>query len=154
MPAITAHQEVVRRNRLTLDHGEAVVPLEECTCCQLITQITDRLPRARRGGRQAPHGIRRNPPGQPRRVPLRGASQCLKSMSDQLAYRRVWQKVHARHRDFVTRTAREGPPSRELPRAPNRSPKLGGPLHIPLRAVSPAKKDVLASQSIISKGVP
>ena len=42
----------------------------------------------------------RNPPGRPRRVPLRGASQCLKSMSYQLAYRRVWQKVHARHRDF------------------------------------------------------
>ena len=31
---------------------------------------------------------------------------------------------------------------------------FGGPLHIPLRAVSPAKKDVLASQRIISKGVP
>ena len=42
----------------------------------------------------------KNPPGQPRRVPLRGASQCQKSMSDQLAYRRVWQKVHAKHRDF------------------------------------------------------
>ena len=70
------------------------------TCCQSITQVTDRLPRARRGGRQAPHGIRRNPPGQPRRVPLRGASQCLKSMSYQLAYRRVWQKVHAKQRDF------------------------------------------------------
>ena len=70
------------------------------TCCQSVTQVTNRLPRSRRGGRQAPHGIRRNPPGQPRRVPLRGASQCLKSMSDQLAYRRVWQKVHARHRDF------------------------------------------------------
>ena len=31
---------------------------------------------------------------------------------------------------------------------------FGGPLHIPLRAVSPAKKDVLASQSIVSIGVP
>ena len=103
---------------------------QKCTCCQSLTQVTNRLPRARRGGRQAPRGIRRNPPGQPRRVPLRGASQCLKSMSDQLAYRRVWQKVHAKHRDVChshcpLRTSHQ---VRELPRAPNGSPKNhGGP---------------------------
>ena len=30
----------------------------------------------------------------------------------------------------------------------------GGPLHIPLRAGSPARKDVLASQRVSGKGVP
>ena len=31
---------------------------------------------------------------------------------------------------------------------------FGGPLHIPLRAGSPARKDVLASQRVIGRGLP
>ena len=85
---------------------------KKCTCCQLITQVTDRLPRSRRGGRHAPHGIRRNPPGQSRRVPLRGASQCLKSMVDQLAADGCGRRYMLGTGTFVTRTAREGPPVR------------------------------------------
>ena len=78
-------------------------------------------------------------------------------MSDQLAYKRVWQRYMLGTGTFVTRTAREGPPVRlgsyhGLPTDPRKD--HGGPLHIPLRAVIPAKKDVLASQRVSGKGVP
>ena len=87
-------------------------------------------------------------------MPRRGASQCLQSMCDQLAYRRVWQKVHAKHRDFVTRTAREGPPADSgATTGSHKSLKdYGGPLLIPLRAVSPANQDVLARHHCIGQG--
>ena len=54
---------------------------------------------------------------------------------------------------FVTRTAREGPPADSgATTGSHKSLKdYGGPLLIPLRAVSPANQDVLASHRVIGK---
>ena len=89
-------------------------------------------------------------------MPLRGASQCQKSMSDQLAHRQVWQRYM-----LSTGTLSLALPVKVLPSdsgattGSQRIPEnCGGPLHLPLRAVRPAKKDVLASQRIIGKGLP
>ena len=78
-------------------------------------------------------------------------------MSDQLAYRRVWQEVHAKHmgRLSLALPVKALPSDSGATTGSQRIPENdGGPLHILLRAVNPAKKDVLASQRVNGKGVP